>query len=135
MAQAHAARLAVNFTAPGPPTAAWLATLAGDGFLQVTADSWFSQVIAELVSINAGQSRIQMRDILFLLLGSVYTHLAEELYSDSLGWSLLPSTVTALLGALDATGDLCWQPAATVEEACDKLHVAAAQLPVHVRTL
>jgi hypothetical protein len=71
MAQAQAARLAVNFQAHrGRPTAARLATLAGDGFLHVTADSWFSQVIAELVSINAGQSHIWMGDALFLLLGS-----------------------------------------------------------------
>ena len=129
-----AARLTVNFQAQGPPTAARLATLAGDGFLHITADSWLSTVIPELVSINAGQGRIRIRDVLFLLLDSVITHLADELYTDALGWSLLPTTITALLVALDATGSLDWQPAATVEEACDKLRAAAEQLPLQVRT-
>ena len=50
MAQAQATSLAVNFKAHGPPTAARLATPAEDGFLHITADSWYSQVIAELVS-------------------------------------------------------------------------------------
>lgn len=41
------------------------------------------------------------------------------------GWAILPTTLKATFTALEATGELSWQKAATVEEAFDKLQAAA----------
>ena len=53
MAQAQL-RHAVNFINPGPPTVARLATLAGEGWLQVATNGWLNTVVPQLVHTDAG---------------------------------------------------------------------------------
>ena len=79
MAQQH--QHAVNFANPGPPTAARLASLSAEGWLQVVTDGWLATVVPMLVQKNAGAQlgRIRMRDISFLLLGSAIMDMADEL--------------------------------------------------------
>ena len=123
-------KLTITFMHPGAPSVARLASLAGEGWLQVATDGWLNIVTPQLVEADAGAQfgRIRLRDINFLLIGSVFTDLADELYTSPVGWAILPTTLTATFAALEATGELSWQPAATVEEAFDKLQAAANSL-------
>ena len=122
MAQRDAQRkLTITFMHPGAPSAARLASLAGEGWLQVASDGWLNIVTPQLVEADAGAQfgRIRLRDICFLLIGSAITDLANELYTSPVGWAILPASLTAIFVALEATGELSWRPASTVEEAFD----------------
>ena len=99
-------KLTITFMHPGAPSVARLASLAGEGWLQVATDGWLNIVTPQLVEADTGAQfgRIRLRDINFLLIGSVFTDLADKLYTSPVGWAILPTMLTATFAALEATG-------------------------------
>ena len=131
-------RYAVQFMDPGLPNPARCASLAGKGLLRIDATHWLSVVVPSLctpAAVAGGDRVIPHREVSYILLAAGFSALDPELADRDVGWALTPARMTAFFGAADATGDLHWGQADSVEHACALLRHASAKMNTADRLL